>query len=333
MDQYKLLKRLHQGTNSRVYLAQISNTSDKVVIKVTNHGSNESHPLTRMKESECHYFASKHPNVVKLYDTYELPKNCPSEFAKLTGPILVMEYCVAGDLYQYLNKFGMLSEYESRRFYSQLLEALSYVHRHKIVHRDVKLENLLINHMNDLKLGDWGLSTTFDSDQVMNDSCGSPHYAAPEVWTKAFYIGPELDVWSSGVCLYAMLSACLPFRDKNLDKLKTKIISGKIPPHKSIRGEAWNLLQMVLQPDLKKRFTIEDCLSHSWMHPDSPLWTQSEYQLKQSNTVRFQISDSGIDINKRENNGKKSVQVLRLPEKVKKWFHMNKLSDHMLKSD
>lgn len=327
MDQYKLLKRLHSGSNSRVYLAQISKTNDKVIIKVANHGTHETHPLTRMKESECHYTASQHPNVVKLFDVYELPKPAPNEFAQLTGPILVMEYCVGGDMYQYLNKFGMLSEHQSRRFYYQLLEALSFIHRHHIVHRDVKLENLLINHMNDLKLADWGLSTTFDSEHVMNDSCGSPHYAAPEVWTKAFYVGPELDVWSSGVCLYGMLSACLPFRDKNMDRLKNKIILGKLPSHKNIRGESWNLLQKVLQPNLKLRFTVEDALSHAWMHPESPLWTQSEYELKESTAVKFQISESGLDIIKypKNSDNDKQIQILRLPEKVKKWFQQNHL--------
>lgn len=329
MDRYKLLKRLHSGSNSRVYLAQISNTNEKVIIKVANHGSHETHSTTRMKESECHNLASKHPNVVKLYDTYEMPKPVPNEFSKLTGPILVMEYCVGGDMYQYLNKFGMLSEHQARKYYYQLLEALSYIHRHNIVHRDVKLENLLISHMNDLKLADWGLSTTFHSEQVMNDSCGSPHYAPPEVWTKSFYVGPELDVWSSGICLYAMLSASLPYRDKNMDKLKNKIIAGKLPFHKSIRGEAWNLLLKVLHPNLKLRFTIEDALSHAWMHPESPLWTHSEYELKEASAVRFQISDSGLDIAKLAKNDttyrSQQIQILRLPEKVKKWFQHNNL--------
>lgn len=329
MDRYKLLKRLHSGSNSRVYLAQIANTNEKVIIKVANHGSHESHPLTRMKESECHFLAAKHPNVVKLYDVYELPKPAPNEFAKLTGPILVMEYCVGGDMYQYLNKFGMLSEHQARRYYSQLLDALAFIHRQNIVHRDVKLENLLITHMNDLKLADWGLSTTFNSEHLMNDSCGSPHYAAPEVWTKSFYVGPELDVWSSGVCLYAMLSASLPFRDKSMDKLKSKIIAGKVPPHKSIRSDAWALLTKVLHPNLKLRLTIEDILSHSWMHPESPLWTQSEYELKESTTLKFQISESGIDIAKLSKStdviNPKQIQILRLPEKVKKWFKQNNL--------
>ncbi len=118
-----------------------------------------------------------------------------------------------------------MSERESRRLFQQLLSAIGYMHSHQIVHRDLKPENILLTKypQRNVKLADFGLSKYLEDGELLRTSCGSPNYAAPEVVTGSLYGGPEIDVWSAGVILYAMLTGSLPFAEQHLPTLFNKI--------------------------------------------------------------------------------------------------------------
>lgn len=138
---------------------------------------------------------------------------------------MVLEFA-GNDLFNYLSDKGRLSEPEARRFFQQTISALDYSHRLKIVHRDLKPENILLDEDFNVKIGDFGLSNAVKDGDFLKTSCGSPNYAAPEIIRGALYTGPEIDVWSSGIVLYAMLCGRLPFESDDVGQL-FKQIDGK----------------------------------------------------------------------------------------------------------
>lgn len=124
---------------------------------------------------------------------------------------MIMEYVSGGELFDYIVKHGKLQEHEARRFFQQIISGVDYCHRHMIVHRDLKPENLLLDHNMHVKIADFGLSNMMLDGEFLRTSCGSPNYAAPEVISGKLYAGPEVDIWSCGVILYALLCGTLPF--------------------------------------------------------------------------------------------------------------------------
>uniref|UniRef100_A0ACB8F3C2 Protein kinase, AMP-activated, alpha 2 catalytic subunit n=1 Tax=Sphaerodactylus townsendi TaxID=933632 RepID=A0ACB8F3C2_9SAUR len=140
-----------------------------------------------------------------------------------TDFFMVMEYVSGGELFDYICKNGRVEEAEARRLFQQILSAVDYCHRHMVVHRDLKPENVLLDaHMN-AKIADFGLSNMMSDGEFLRTSCGSPNYAAPEVISGRLYAGPEVDIWSCGVILYALLCGTLPFDDEHVPTLFKKI--------------------------------------------------------------------------------------------------------------
>jgi serine/threonine protein kinase len=135
----------------------------------------------------------------------------------------VMEYVSEGELFDFIVEKGRLSEGDARRFFQQFISGVEYCHRHMVVHRDLKPENLLLDQDFNLKIADFGLSNMMRDGYFLKTSCGSPNYAAPEVISGKLYAGPEVDVWSCGVILYALLCGSLPFDDENIPNLFKKI--------------------------------------------------------------------------------------------------------------
>jgi 5'-AMP-activated protein kinase catalytic alpha subunit len=122
-----------------------------------------------------------------------------------------MEYAKYGEFFNYIVESTRLQEEEASMFYVQVLQGIEYIHKHKIVHRDLKPENLLLNENKTLKLIDFGLSNSYEKGNVLKTPCGSPCYAAPEMLIGKQYSGLEIDIWSSGIILYAMVCGYLPF--------------------------------------------------------------------------------------------------------------------------
>lgn len=148
---------------------------------------------------------------------------------------LFMEYVNGGQLLDYIISHGKLKEKQARRFGRQILSALDYCHRNSIVHRDLKIENILISQAGNIKIIDFGLSNLFSPRSSLSTFCGSLYFAAPELLNAKAYTGPEVDVWSFGVVLYVLVCGKVPFDDQNMPALHEKIKRGVVdyPSHLS----------------------------------------------------------------------------------------------------
>lgn len=185
---------------------------------------------------------------------------------------MIMEYVSGGELFDYIVKHGKLQEHQARRFFQQIISGVDYCHRHMIVHRDLKPENLLLDHNMHVKIADFGLSNMMLDGEFLRTSCGSPNYAAPEVISGKLYAGPEVDIWSCGVILYALLCGTLPFDDEHVPSLFRKIKSGIFPIPEYLNKQVVNLVCQMLQVDPLKRATIEEIKKHEWFQKDLPAY-------------------------------------------------------------
>lgn len=195
-----------------------------------------------------------HPNVLRLFDVWETE----------TDLFMVLEYVEKGELFKLLVEKGPLSEREAVRFFRQIIIGISYCHALGIAHRDLKPENLLLDHNSNIKIADFGMAALETKDKLLETSCGSPHYASPEIVSGMPYQGFESDVWSCGVILYALLTGVLPFDEENGDirKILLKVQTGKFYMPQNISAEAQDLLQQILTVDPKRRIGTRDILRH-----------------------------------------------------------------------
>lgn len=187
-----------------------------------------------------------------------------------TDIYVIMEYVAGGELFDYIVSRGRLPLDEARNFFHQIISGIEYCHYHRIVHRDLKPENLLLDSENNIKLADFGLSNVAHDGDFLRTSCGSPNYAAPEVISGNLYAGPEVDVWSCGVILYALLCGTLPFDDESIPNLFKKIKSGmySLPSHLSQSSRDLILRMLVVDP--MKRITIPEIRQHQWFQQQLP---------------------------------------------------------------
>ena len=242
---------------------------------------------------------ARHPYIIQLYEIFETPKEI----------YLIMEYAVGGELFDYISERNRLEEWEARRFFRQIIEGIEYLHSLKIVHRDLKPENLLLDEENNIKIVDFGLSNRYSEREMLRTACGSPCYAAPEMVAGKTYNGLNVDIWSSGIVLFAMICGYLPFEDSNTTRLYKKIINGDFIIPIMVSKDARNLLTGILQTDPLVRYTIENIKSHSWYLKDSHLSKNSikNSKMEINSKILNQMADFGMD-NKR---------------KIKKMLHAN----------
>ncbi|KAK6123052.1 hypothetical protein DH2020_043204 [Rehmannia glutinosa] len=211
---YRLGKTLGHGSFGKVKIAEHIRTGHKVAIKILNRRRMKSPDMEEKVRREikiCRLFV--HPHVIRLYEVIETPADI----------YVVMEYVPRGELFDYIVEKGRLQEDEARHFFQQIVAGVEYCHRNMVVHRDLKPENLLLDLKGNVKVADFGLSNIMRDGHFLRTSCGSPNYAAPEVVSGKLYAGPEVDIWSCGVILYALLCGALPFDDENIPNLFKKI--------------------------------------------------------------------------------------------------------------
>uniref|UniRef100_G3TYX0 non-specific serine/threonine protein kinase n=1 Tax=Loxodonta africana TaxID=9785 RepID=G3TYX0_LOXAF len=255
VGRYHLLRTIGKGASAKVKLAQHIITGQEVAIKIIDkiqHTSSDLHRLYREIEimKDLH-----HPNIVKLFEVIE------NEHALY----IVMEYASGRDLFYHLVNHGFMSEKEAQTKFQQIVSAVKYCHDKRIVHRDLKTENLLLDKRMNIKLADFGLGTEFITGSKLDTFCGTPPYSARELLQGEKYDGPPVDVWSLGVILYFMVTGSLPFRGKTLTKLREQVLQGQyhVPFHMS--SQCQHLLSKIFIRDPRKRATLEDILSHLWM--------------------------------------------------------------------
>ncbi|GFG39377.1 hypothetical protein Cfor_03224, partial [Coptotermes formosanus] len=196
-----------------------------------------------------------HPHVLGLSDVYENKKYL----------YLVLEHVSGGELFDYLVKKGRLTPKEARRFFRQIISALDFCHSHSICHRDLKPENLLLDEKNNIKIADFGMASLQPAGSMLETSCGSPHYACPEVIRGEKYDGRKADVWSCGVILYALLVGALPFDDDNLRQLLEKVKRGVFHIPHFVPPDCQNLLRGMIEVNPDKRLTLADINRHPWV--------------------------------------------------------------------
>ncbi|KAK4515419.1 uncharacterized protein ATC70_010364 [Mucor velutinosus] len=263
---YNLLQTLGEGEFGKVKLGIHIETGQEVAIKLIKKEGDGSDTRINKVEREISVLKTlNHPYIVKLYNVVETEKYIG----------IILEYASGGELFEYILAHRYLKEKDAKRFFAQLISSIQYMHKRKIVHRDLKLENLLLDKNRNIIVTDFGFANQFASaaDDMMATTCGSPCYAAPELVVNAgLYAGSAVDIWSCGVILYAMLCGFLPFDDDpsnpdsdNINQLYRYILSTNLMFPSHVGVDARDLLAKMLVPDPAKRCSLDYIVKHPWL--------------------------------------------------------------------
>ncbi|WFD18420.1 non-specific serine/threonine protein kinase [Malassezia caprae] len=181
---------------------------------------------------------------------------------------MIFEHINGGQMLDYIISHGRLRERSARIFARQIGSALQYCHANNVVHRDLKIENILISKSGNIKIIDFGLSNLFSPQGHLNTFCGSLYFAAPELLNARVYTGPEVDVWSFGVVLFVLVCGKVPFDDPSMPVLHQRIKSGVVEYPAWLSPECKHLLSTMLVTNPHQRATMQDVMSHPWMMKD-----------------------------------------------------------------
>ncbi|MXQ87451.1 hypothetical protein E5288_WYG000115 [Bos mutus] len=301
---------------SEFYADTFSDCPSKIYISVSEHGSSSEYssdsdsvnviPTKRKTlvidsdpESENETHGARECSFASVKEAEDISQKLEDLTVKLFEVIetdktlyLIMEYASGGEVFDYLVAHGRMKEKEARAKFRQIVSAVQYCHQKRIVHRDLKAENLLLDADMNIKIADFGFSNEFTVGSKLDTFCGSPPYAAPELFQGKKYDGPEVDVWSLGVILYTLVSGSLPFDGQNLKELRERVLRGKyrIPFYMSTDCE--NLLKRFLVLNPIKRGTLEQIMKDRWInagHEDDELKPFVEPELDISDQKRIDI--------------------------------------------
>ncbi|KAI8926582.1 kinase-like domain-containing protein [Entophlyctis helioformis] len=262
LGEYNLGKTIGQGAFSKVKIASHRETGEKVAIKVIDKKLMEE----KAKKSKAAHEERElqlmmrldHPHIIKIYQVLETEEEC----------FIVMEYAKGGELIDYIAARDHLTEREARRFFRQIISALDHCHLASVVHRDLKLENLLLNHERNVLISDFGLGRTFNPDveEYMKTFCGTPNYAAVELISGIPYVGVKSDIWAMGVVLYIMMTGRPPFQGETISLLyrQIKAVEYDVPPYFS--ADLVDLLRKILLRDPGARIDMDGLRSHPWIN-------------------------------------------------------------------
>uniref|UniRef100_M3ZUR7 MAP/microtubule affinity-regulating kinase 3 n=1 Tax=Xiphophorus maculatus TaxID=8083 RepID=M3ZUR7_XIPMA len=253
---YRLLKTIGKGNFAKVKLARHILTGREVAIKIIDKTQLNPTSLQKLFREVRIMKTLNHPNIVQLFEVIETEKTL----------YLVMEYASGGEVFDYLVAHGRMKEKEARAKFRQIVSAVHYCHQKNIVHRDLKAENLLLDADSNIKIADFGFSNEFTEGNKLDTFCGSPPYAAPELFQGKKYDGPEVDIWSLGVILYTLVSGSLPFDGQNLKELRERVLRGKyrVPFYMSTDCEGILRRFLVLNP--AKRCSLEQIMKDKWIN-------------------------------------------------------------------
>ncbi|KAK5905303.1 hypothetical protein CesoFtcFv8_006781 [Champsocephalus esox] len=253
---YRLLKTIGKGNFAKVKLARHILTGREVAIKIIDKTQLNPTSLQKLFREVRIMKTLNHPNIVKLFEVIETEKTL----------YLIMEYASGGEVFDYLVAHGRMKEKEARAKFRQIVSAVHYCHRKNIVHRDLKAENLLLDADSNIKIADFGFSNEFTAGSKLDTFCGSPPYAAPELFQGKKYDGPEVDIWSLGVILYTLVSGSLPFDGQNLKELRERVLRGKyrVPFYMSTDCEGILRRFLVLNPS--KRCSLDQIMKDKWIN-------------------------------------------------------------------
>lgn len=280
---WDFIRTIGAGSMGKVKLARHNVTSEKCAVKIVPRAAklyqrahSNDPPLKsaeeaaqKQKEFEKEVARDKrtiregalgrllfHPHICRLYEMVPMTNHY----------YMLFEYVEGGQLLDYIVSHGSLNEKYARKFARGIALALDYCHRNNVVHRDLKIENIMINQKGDIKIIDFGLSNLYMPKSLLKTYCGSLYFAAPELLSAKPYTGPEVDVWSFGVVLYVLVCGKVPFDDPVVSVLHEKIKKGNVEYPPFISKECVSLLSRMLVVDPTKRATLLEVIQHPWMN-------------------------------------------------------------------
>ncbi|KOM33366.1 hypothetical protein LR48_Vigan01g292200 [Vigna angularis] len=258
LGKYELGRTLGEGNFGKVKFAKNTDSGQPFAVKIIEKNKIIDLNITnQIKREIAALKLLRHPNVVRLYEV----------LASKTKIYMVLEYVNGGELFGMIASEGKRSESECRKLFQQLIDGVSYCHTRGVFHRDLKLENVLVDNKGNLKITDFGLSASpqhIRADGLLHTTCGSPNYVAPEVLANRGYDGATSDTWSCGVLLYTILTGCLPFDDRNMVVLYQKIFKGDVRIPKWLSAGAQDLIKRILDPNPEKRITMAGIKEDPW---------------------------------------------------------------------
>ncbi|RKO94681.1 kinase-like domain-containing protein, partial [Blyttiomyces helicus] len=260
LGDYQVGKTIGQGAFSKVKIGFHKETGQKVAIKIIDKKQIAAKAKKAKEAQEALQLLMRldHPNIIRLYQVMETEDEC----------FVVMEYAQGGELIEYIAARNHLSEKEARRYFRQIISAMDHCHMANVVHRDLKLENLLLNGERNILISDFGLGRTFrdDSEELMKTFCGTPNYAAVELISGIPYVGVKSDIWAMGAVLFVMMTGKPPFVGENISALyaKIKAVDYKCPPYFSKGLEM--LLSKIFVKDPKARIDLDGIRSDPWVN-------------------------------------------------------------------
>ncbi|KAF5281309.1 hypothetical protein FQR65_LT14770 [Abscondita terminalis] len=272
---YKLEKTIGKGNFAVVKLATHVVTRTKVAIKIIDKTALDEENLTKIFRETAILKKLRHPHITRLYELMETKQ----------AIYLVTEYASKGEIFDHLVAKGRMPELEAKRIFNQIVSAVNYCHSQGVVHRDLKAENLLLDHNMNIKLADFGFSNQFTEGGLLSTWCGSPPYAAPELFLGLKYDGPKADIWSLGVVLYVLVCGSLPFDGTTLQALQNVVISGKFRIPYFMSQDCEYLIRHMLVVDPEKRLTMAQIARHRWLADVPPIDTGPNRELHLNKTV------------------------------------------------
>jgi serine/threonine protein kinase len=261
LEFYKLGKPLGKGAFGKVYLGVHKLTGLKVAIKTIEKTFMQDERTRKKVFQEVYIMNKVHDkNVIRLLELFESPKHL----------MIVLEYAGGGDLLQLLRTRGKLHESEARPIFKQVIDAVQACHREDIIHRDIKLDNILLNEeLTLIKLCDFGVSRVAKRGSKLTEQCGTPAYLAPEIIVNEGYEPFFVDVWSMGILLYALMSATVPFKAKTVPELHKIILRGKYEFPEYFSEVSKSFIAEMLNPVPHLRIKLEDLKKHEWFFGES----------------------------------------------------------------
>ena len=265
---WELGKTIGAGSMGKVKLARNKETGEQVAVKIVPRGTNDGeHRTSAERERAEHSKEVRTAREAAIVTLADHPYICGMRDVVRTNYhwYMLFEYVNGGQMLDYIISHGRLKEKQARKFGRQIASALDYCHRNSIVHRDLKIENILISKTGDIKIIDFGLSNLFSPRNHLKTFCGSLYFAAPELLQAKQYTGPEVDVWSFGIVLYVLVCGKVPFDDQSMPQLHAKIKKGVVEYPPWLTAECRTLIARMLTTDPSQRATLAEIMTHPWM--------------------------------------------------------------------